>query len=100
MNTSLQLRTVLHKNAIEKITGVPVQVRYEAGKAILYWKEDDRKKMQAIIRMQLQKSKKPTDISYDIEPVLRPVYIEKIAPYVIGLLGIGMAAGFFIKRGL
>ena len=95
VSLTTEIKANAYKTALEKITGVPVQVMYRDNKAVLYWTKEDSIRLQNYTDAMISKKpSKPSDIDIEIESALRPYYLSKILPPIVLI----MVASFLFGR--
>lgn len=95
----LQLKAESYRLALEKMTGIPVQIVYGDSTAKVYWTPENAVRLRQWISSQLaKKPKQPSDIDFQLEPAIRPLVLQKVLPWVVSILGIGIAVGIIIGR--
>lgn len=97
MNSSTGMQATGLVIALGSITGVSPVIQEYADHYSIFWKAEDRKKVTAFLDNSIDKmtsDKKVNPIQIDLLPVVYPIVLKRVAPYVvlsaIGLVALGM----------
>jgi len=82
--------------ALQRLTGFRPLIEDIAGRARIYWSDNDLPAVRSWFENQLTKTSAPAEISVDLLPVVGPYAAKSAAPAVLITLAVGVLLGRYL----
>lgn len=93
VSAKTQLKAETLAILLSQIAGSKPKVEYSETQAIISFDSSQKEKLKKYLDLQLQDTTGESDVKINFEPVVFPILIKKIWPYVAGLFLIGYVSG-------